>query len=481
MMDTKKLRQKVLDLAIRGKLVPQDPNDEPASVLLQRIQEEKERLIKEGKIKRDKKEKTSDASHYENLPFEIPESWVWVSIGNLCSSLQYGTSEKSLIEGKVAVLRMGNISHVGELNYDDLVFTSNDGDIAKYTLISRDLLFNRTNSSEWVGKTAIYRGEIPAIFAGYIIRFRPIFLNLEYVNYVMNSNYEKEYCQSVKTDGVNQSNINSQKLAKFLIPIPPLQEQERIVSVIESSFALIDEIESNKLSLAQFIKQAKSKVLDLAIRGKLVTQNPNDEPTSLFLERIRNEQKTKKQPSDTSHYPFEVPEGWLWCRLNDICSQITDGTHRTPNYTENGVPFLRVTDITESNASKRFISEQEHKELVKRCKPEKGDVLLSKNGTIGVTKVVDWDYDFSIFVSLCLLKPESIILNSKYLAFYLSSNEAMRQIKSRGKTFTITNLHLEEIKQLQVLIPPLTEQHRIVSKIEQIFTQLDEIEKAIKA
>jgi Restriction endonuclease S subunits len=234
-MDTKKLRQKILDLAIRGKLVPQDPNDEPASVLLERIRKEKERLIKEGKIKRNKKEKTSDTSHYQNLPFELPQGWIWESVGNLCSTLQYGTSEKSSSEGKIAVLRMGNITHLGELNYDDLVFTSNDDDIAKYTLISRDLLFNRTNSSEWVGKTAIYRGEIPAIYAGYIIRFRPILLNLEYVNHVMNSGYEKEYCQSVKTDGVNQSNINSQKLAKFLIPIPPLQEQLRIVSKLEKS------------------------------------------------------------------------------------------------------------------------------------------------------------------------------------------------------------------------------------------------------
>jgi len=184
--------------------------------------------------------------------------------------------------------------------------------------------------------------------------------------------------------------------------------------------------------------------------------------------------------SDNSHYPFVVPDGWVWCRLGEICKQITDGTHRTPNYRENGVPFLRVTDITETNSSKKFILEEEHNELIKRCKPEKGDVLLSKNGTIGMAKVVDWDYDFSIFVSLCLIKPERIISN-KYLTFYLNSNDALKQMLSRGKTVTITNLHLEEIRQLLIPLPPVSEQQCIVSRIEKISAQLDEIEKVIKA
>jgi type I restriction enzyme S subunit len=117
---------------------------------------------------------TLHTSHYQKVPFEVSESWGWESVGNLCSSLQYGTSEKSLREGKIAVIRMGNISQLGRINYDDIVFTSNDDDIAKYILLSGDLLFNRTNSSEWVGKTAIYRDEIPAIYAGYIIRFRHV-------------------------------------------------------------------------------------------------------------------------------------------------------------------------------------------------------------------------------------------------------------------------------------------------------------------
>ena len=183
-----------------------------------------------------------------------------------------------------------------------------------------------------------------------------------------------------------------------------------------------------------------------------------------------------RSSSCNSHYPYEVPKGWVWCRLGETCNQITDGTHKTPKYTEIGVPFLRVTDITESNSSKKFISKEEHNELIKRCKPEKGNVLLSKNGTIGVARVVDWDYDFSIFVSLCLLKPKEDILNSRYLSFFLSSKEALEQMKARSKAVGVTNLHLEEIKHLQITIPPKSEQKHIVKKIESVFRILDSIQ-----
>src|SRR5699024_7877975 len=161
-MDTKALRQKILDLAIHGKLVPQDPNDEPASVLLERIKAEKERLIKEGKIKRSKKSaKSSDTPHY---PYLLPNGWEWCNLEDIVCELKYGTSEKSLSVGKIAVLRMGNITNVGTIDYSNLVYSSNNEDIKLYSLEKDDLLFNRTNSSEWVGKTPIYKKEQPAIY-----------------------------------------------------------------------------------------------------------------------------------------------------------------------------------------------------------------------------------------------------------------------------------------------------------------------------
>ena len=235
-MDTKKLRQKILDLAIHGKLVPQDPTDEPASVLLERIKAEKERLIKEGKIKRSKKSaKTSDTPHYENqdvseanVPFEEPNSWVWCRLEDIVCELKYGTSEKSSSVGKIAVLRMGNITNVGTIDYSNLVYSSNDEDIEQYSLEKDDLLFNRTNSSEWVGKTAIYKEEQPAIYAGYLIRIRPLLISPDYLNTVMNSSYYRDWCYDVKTDAVNQSNINAQKLSQLMIPIPPLRNKKEL-------------------------------------------------------------------------------------------------------------------------------------------------------------------------------------------------------------------------------------------------------------
>ena len=320
-MNTKLLKQKILDLAIRGKLVPQDPNDEPASELLKRIRAEKEKLIAEGKIKRPKN--TGDKPHYENVPFEVPNSWEWCKIEDFAYDLQYGTSDKSLHTGIVPVLRMGNISRDGTIDYTDLVYSSNEEDIAKFSLQLNDLLFNRTNSSEWVGKTAIYKAEKDAIFAGYLIRIRTFIVCPDYINYVMNSSYHRHWCNQVKTDAVNQSNINAQKLSNLLVPVPPTNEQKRIVSEIEQWMALIDEIETDKQSMQEFIKLAKSKILGFAIHGKLVHHDPNDEPAVELLKRIN----PNATICDTSHYG-NLPKSWCICKLKDVFD-ITMGSSPT--------------------------------------------------------------------------------------------------------------------------------------------------------
>lgn len=206
-MDIKKLRQKLLDLAIRGELVPQDPNDEPASELLSRIHEEKLAMVERGELKpKDVKNDTviyfgSDGLPYEKradgegkakcieseIPFELPEGWSWARVASISDEPSYGTSKKSDIEGTVPVLRMGNITRAGTIDYSDLVYTSDADDIAKYDLHPGDLIFNRTNSREWVGKVAYYDGSIPAIYAGYLIRFRAILINPKYINYLSTS------------------------------------------------------------------------------------------------------------------------------------------------------------------------------------------------------------------------------------------------------------------------------------------------------
>ena len=249
------LKKSILQEAVQGKLVPQDPTDEPASVLLDRVRAEKEQLIKAGKIKRDKHESVifrRDNSHYEKLdgierciddeiPFEIPESWAWTSVCEVCSNIQYGSSQKSSPSGKIAVLRMGNLQN-GRIVLDKLVYTTDPKEIEKYPLEYNDLLFNRTNSKELVGKVAIYKNEIPAIYAGYLVRLHPILIDSDYLNYVMQSQYYWIYCQNVRSDAIGQSNINAEKLKRFVFPLPPLQEQRRIVAIISRIMVKIEHL-----------------------------------------------------------------------------------------------------------------------------------------------------------------------------------------------------------------------------------------------
>ena len=245
------LKKSILQYAVQGKLVPQDPADEPASVLLKRIRTEKEQLVKEGKIKRDKHESVifrRDNSYYEKvdgierciddeLPFEIPDSWEWTTIGTTCINIQYGSSRKSESTGTMAVLRMGNIQN-GRIDTQKLVYTSDKEEIAHYPLEYNDLLFNRTNSKELVGKTAIYKSEVPAIYAGYLIRITPL-IDSDYLNYVMQTQFYWVYCQNVRSDAIGQSNINAEKLKNFIYPLPPLHEQKRIAKKLNSIFTKI--------------------------------------------------------------------------------------------------------------------------------------------------------------------------------------------------------------------------------------------------
>ena len=449
-MDTKKLRQKILDLAIRGKLVPQDPNDEPASVLLERIKAEKERLIKEGKIKRSKKS-ASDTSHYKNVPFEIPKSWVWTTIEEVTPSLQYGTSEKSKSSGDIAVLRMGNITRKGTIDYSDLVYTSNKADIEKLRLKAGDILFNRTNSSEWVGKTAIYRGEVPSIYAGYIIRMTPIFLDCEYVNMVMNSQYERDWCNFVKTDGVNQSNINSQKLGQFYIPIPPIEEQKRIVETGNYWLHLVESIESNKKDIINTITKAKQEVLRKAICGELVSQDPTDEPAIELLKRIKSNIEI---PCDNPHYQ-KLPNGWAMTSMQNIC-QIRDGEKRS--------------DIPRINLDVKYLRGKSEGEMVSSGKyvPSGSTMILVDGENSGeiFTSVID-GYQGSTFKLLNV----SSEMNMGFVLLVIKSHQ--QEFRENKVGSAIPHLNKKLFKEIAVMIPPIEEQQRIVKSTQQYLNLLE--------
>ena len=521
-MDTKALRQKILDLAIRGKLVPQDPNDEPASVLLERIRAEKQQMVKDGKLKpKDIKNDTiifkgEDNLHYEKfpdgtvkciedeIPFELPEGWEWTRIFSVSFNLPYGTAKKSDSNGKVAVLRMGNLQN-GEIDYSDLVYSSDDEDINQYELLENDLLFNRTNSAEWVGKTAIYRGGVKAIYAGYLIRLRTG-LNAEYLNAVMNSQYERDYCNMVKTDGVNQSNINAQKLGAFLIPVPSISEQCRIVCKFNNLLSFIETIESDKTDLQTTIQLTKSKILDLAIRGKLVPQNPDDEPASVLLDRIRAEKeelikqgkiKRDKKESvifkgdDNSYYevigsetanideeiPFNLPDKWEWVRLGVLFSHNTGKTLNKKDTTG-----IKMTYITTSNLYWNRFELDSLKEMnfteseIEKCTVQKGDLLVCEGGDIGRAAIWNYDNEIRIQNHIHKLRPftEISILLYYYVFYYYKLTDRIN-----GRGIGIQGLSSNQLHNIFLPLPPLNEQKRIADKVSQLFSLLDSIAENI--
>ena len=477
-MDTKALRQKILDLAIHGKLVPQDPNDEPASVLLERIKAEKERLIKEGKIKRSKKSaKSSDTPHY---PYLLPNGWEWCNLEDIVCELKYGTSEKSLSVGKIAVLRMGNITNVGTIDYSNLVYSSNNEDIKLYSLEKDDLLFNRTNSSEWVGKTAIYKKEQPAIYAGYLIRIRPILIFSDYLNTVMNSSYYRNWCYNVKTDAVNQSNINAQKLSQLMIPIPPLKEQERIVVEVAKWISLIDTIKNSKEDLQTTIKQAKSKILNLAIHGKLVPQDPNDEPAIELLKRINPD----FTPCDNGQ-SRKLPQGWYSVTVNEVCSIIGGVSYNKADIQDTGIRVLRGGNIQGGKVIDCFddvfipLSYQNNDNQVQH-----GDIIVvASTGSqtlIGKTGFADRDIpktQIGAFLRIVRSKQKTL---SPYIRLIFQTDAYKDYIRNVAKGSNINNVKNAHLQNYQICLPPLEEQQRIVQKIEELFSFLDDIQTALE-
>ena len=307
-------RQAVLKHAFEGKLTAQwrernkDKLEMPEQ-LLARIKREREMRYKqllnewkvankewEGKGKSGKRptrpkklpQLTDIGDNVRTKLPQLPESWTWEKLGWLTCRMEYGTAAKSLKSGTVPVLRMGNIQN-SNFDWTDLVYTSDSNEIDQYLLQDGDVLFNRTNSPELVGKSAIYKRKYPAIFAGYLIRLNHIRIvaNSQYVNLFLNSPVARQYGNSVKTDGVNQSNINSTKLSNYPFPYCSVEEQEEIVNCLETALSLVDETEMEIIKQFQNATKLRQSILKQAFAGQLVAQEPNDEPASVLLARIR--------------------------------------------------------------------------------------------------------------------------------------------------------------------------------------------------
>ena len=470
-MDTKKLRQKILDLAIRGKLVPQDPNDEPASVLLERIRAEKERLIKEGKIKRSKKSaKSSDTPHYKNeVPFEVPESWEWTTIGEIASSILYGVSESAKEKGRYKLLRITDIQN-NKVNWETVPFTDYDNNKAQaYLLNDGDILFARTGAT--VGKSYLVEGlKDSAIYASYLIRVQTSSVILpSYIKFFLESGFYWEQI-SLNSVGIGQPNVNGTTLAALTIPIPPYREQLRIVEETKKWLAVIDGLDVEIDNLQTYITQSKSKILDLAIHGKLVPQDPNDEPAIELLKRIN----PSFVPCDNAHKRKQIPDSWIWCTLQDTF-KITMGsspTGDTLNREKLGIEFHQGKVFF----SNKYIlpSDIYSTQPVKLAEPL--SILLCVRAPVGTVNITD--RQICIGRGLCSLIPsKSIDLQYAYYVMQTCSEELEQ--KATGSTFKAVGGDV--VKNQIIPLPPINEQRRIVAKIEELFAVLDEIQKSIEA
>ena len=487
-MDTKILRQKILDLAIRGKLVPQDPNDEPASILLERIKAEKERLIKEGKIKRSKKSaKTSDTPHYENVPFEIPSLWEWTTINDISKSILYGVSESAKTNGKYRLLRITDIQN-NSVQWDSVPYTDFDENKAKsYLLSDGDILFARTGAT--VGKSYLVQGLTEgAIYASYLIRVQTYDAVLpQYLKFYFESGYYWEQIEQGSV-GVGQPNVNGTILGNLHVPIPPLHEQFRIVSELSKWMGIIDIIENSQTDLQALIKQTKSKILDLAIHGKLVPQDPNDEPASELIKHINPKAEIT---CDNGQYR-NIPKNWCACKLVDICSFLSRG--KSPKYSEDDKTYpvfaqkcnLKDGDVSLEQA--RFLDPSTINKWNEVYKLQTGDIHVNSTGTgtVGRTRLFNTNclgnYPFVVPDSHVSVVRVLQSICPQYIYAYISSDSIQQYMeKNLAGSTNQKELYIGVLENMQIFLPPLAEQQRIVARIEELFSTLDNIQKALEA
>ena len=459
-MDTKALRQKILDLAIHGKLVPQDPNDEPASVLLERIKAEKERLIKEGKIKRSKKSaKTSDTPHYENVPFEIPNSWVWTTIEEICSKIGSGSTPRgsNYSANGIPFFRSQNVYN-DRLVYDDIKYISEEvhQKMKGTEVLANDLLLNITGGS--LGRCAV----VPADFncgnvSQHVCIMRSVLVEPEYFHALVLSSY---FAKSMKITGSGREGLPKYSLEQMAFPLPPLSEQQRIVMEIEKLFALIDQIEHSKVNLQTIIKQTKSKILDLAIHGKLVPQDPNDEPAIELLKRINPD----FTPCDNGHYT-QLPDGWTACRLEQV-ADILDNLRKPINSSERD-SRIRNRQIDELYP---YYGATGQVGLIDDYIINGNYLLLGEDGAPFLDKNAIKAYSISgkswVNNHAHILSPK---IDFEFLQYSLNQIDYSEYVNGS----TRLKLTQTDMRSIKIMLPPLAEQKRIKSKIQILFSQLD--------
>ena len=450
-MDTKALRQKILDLAIHGKLVPQDPNDEPASVLLERIKAEKERLIKEGKIKRSRKSaKSSDTPHY---PYLLPKGWEWCKLEDIVS---FGGGKTPSMDNKEY---WDNGKHLWVTSKDmkcshitNSLMKITDKALEGMALYKKGTLLVVTRSGILRHTLPLSILEKPATVNQDLKTISPHIQELSEYLYVIIKANERIILKEYHKDGTTVDSIDFDKFRCLPIPLAPITEQKRIIAETKNWFALIDQIEQGKVNLQETIKQTKSKILDLAIHGKLVPQDPNDEPAIKLLKRINPD----FTPCDNGHYT-QLPEGWSMCKMKQI-TNIINGKSQKNVETPNGIYPIYGSGGVIGRANQYLCIA--------------GSTIIGRKGTINNPIFVEehfWNVDTAFG-----LKANDALLD-KYLYYFCLSFDFSKLDKSTA----MPSLTKASIGDVLIPIPPYQEQKRIISKIDTVLDTMNLIMESL--
>lgn len=449
-MDTKLLRQKILDLAIRGKLVPQDPNDEPASVLLERIKAEKEQLIKEGKIKRSKKTATtSDSRHY---PFELPSGWVWTTLGEISNYGLCSNVPVTEIDNNSWVLELEDLEKDSAKILKTILRGNREINGVRHKFRKGEILYSKLRT--YLNKVLVAPND--GFCTTEIIPFNTFAdISNQYICHVLRSEYFLSYTHQCGY-GVKMPRLSTGDACKALIPLPPINEQIKIVQAIDCYFNLIEYIENDSKCLSIALKQAKNKILDLAIHGKLVPQHPADEPAIKLLKRVN---PSAEITCDIEHYP-QLPENWRLCKLEDIVDY-EQPTLYIVSSTEYKDTFL--TPVL--TAGKSFIIG--HTNETNGIYSNLPCIIFDDFTTD--SKYVDFPFKVKSS-AMKILKVKDEIL-PKYVAMFMSITRLV------GKTHK--RYWISEYSKIQIPIPPKQEQQRIISAVENLNKVLDNITESL--
>jgi type I restriction enzyme S subunit len=520
-----RLRHFVLDLAVRGKLADQCPAEEPVSELLGRIASEKARLTAAGLIRPQK-----PAPSLEKEPFRLPDNWRWTQLSQIgLISPRNDASDETLasfvpmtfIAAEYGVKHDHEIRPWGEIKKGYTHFANEDVGLAKITPCFEN------------GKSTVFRGLSSAIGSGttelHVVR--PVLVSPDFIVLVLKSPYFIQAGIPRMTGTAGQKRVPAEYFAHSPFPLPPLAEQRRIVAKVDELLSLCDRLEAARAereaardqlaaaSLARLnapdpetfandarfaldalpaltarpdqIKQLRQMILNLAVRGKLVPQHDDDQPASQLLSEIEENRrrlvaakavpKPKAIPRlDDLELPFALPSAWAWSLLGELCYQVSDGPHFSPQYVSpaDGVPFLSTRNVQPGGfdlSGVKYVSRADHEQFCRRVRPEQGDIIYTKGGTTGIARVNDLDFEFSVWVHLAVLRIEKHLLYPRYVELALNSPHCYEQSQRYTQGTSNFDLGLTRMIKITVPLPPLPEQRRIVAKVDELMALCDRL------